>query len=156
MTNAAPVPDADVGLALSLTRILDAPPALVYRMWADPVHLRQWSCPRGFTIPAAEGNAVAPGEAFRTTMRAPDGTDHVLRGRYLTVRPGSLLAFTHCWEEEGGTSPETTVTVRFDDLGDGRTRLVLTQTGFATTANRDGHEDGWNQTLDKLAEHVAR
>ena len=124
-------------------------------MWTDPEHMRVWSCPRGFTIPEAEGGKAAPGETFRVTMRGPDGTEHRMQGRYLVVQPVELLSFTHSWEEADGLSPETTVTVRLEETASGGTRLTLHQGFFTDVASRDGHESGWTESLDKLAEHLA-
>ena len=140
---------------LTITREYDAPRALVFRMWTDPEHMRVWSCPRGFTIPEAEGGKAAPGETFRVTMRGPDGTTHRMQGRYLVVQPVELLSFTHSWEEADGLSPETTVTVRLEETASGGTRLTLHQGFFTDVASRDGHEAGWTESLDKLAEHLA-
>lgn len=144
----------EAGHELTITRVYDAPRALVFRMWVEPEHMRVWSCPRGFTIPEAEGGRAAVGESFRVRMRGPDGTDYVMRGRYVEVRPVDLIAFSHRWEEEGGLSPETTVTVRLEELPDGQTRLTLHQGFFTEAAARDGHEAGWSESLDKLAEHL--
>lgn len=142
------------GHELTITRIYDAPRALVFRMWVEPEHLRAWSCPRGFTIPQAEGGKAAPGEPFKVTMQGPDGSAYVMRGRYVEVRPVELISFSHRWEDAGGPSPETTVTVRFEERPDGKTRLTLHQGFFDSAAARDGHEAGWTESLDKLAEHL--
>ena len=144
----------ETGHELTITRIYDAPRALVFRMWVEPEHMRVWSCPRGFTIPEAEGGSAAPGESFRVRMRGPDGTDYVMRGRYVEVNPVELISFSHRWEEGEGLSPETTVTVRLEELPDGKTRLTLHQGFFDSPAARDGHEAGWSESLDKLAEHL--
>ncbi len=42
----------------------------------------------------------------------------------------------------------------FADVG-GRTRMTLTQTPFQSDGERDGHDEGWNSTFDRLAEHLA-
>ena len=50
---------------------------------------------------------------------------------------------------------ETTVTVSFEELGDGKTRVTLRRAGFPDdtfTLHADG---GWNQAFDKLAEALA-
>ena len=151
--------EPDRGHQLTITRIYDAPRALVFRMWAEPEHMRAWSCPRGMTIPEATGGPTVPGQSFRVVMQAADGARHVMRGTYLDVSPIERISFTHQWEEDGwqdngGLSPETIVTVRFEDTADGKTRLTLHQGNFRNTAVRDGHETGWAESLEKLAEHL--
>src|SRR5260370_21490124 len=66
---------------LTLTRVLDAPRELVFRMWTDPQHVAQWWGPMGFTNPVREMD-VRPGGALRIGMRAPDGTDYPMIGTY--------------------------------------------------------------------------
>ena len=36
---------------VTLTRAFDAPPALVWQAWTDPIMMAQWFGPRHFTIP---------------------------------------------------------------------------------------------------------
>jgi uncharacterized protein YndB with AHSA1/START domain len=147
------------GHEIRIERIYDAPRALVFRMWTDPAHMRAWSCPRGMTIPEASGGTADTGGSFRVVMQRADGGRHIMRGTYLEVRPIELISFTHQWEEDGwedngGLSPRTVVTVRFEDADAGRTRLMFHQGFFRNEAIRDGHEAGWTESLDKLAEHL--
>jgi uncharacterized protein YndB with AHSA1/START domain len=149
----------DTGHEITLTRLYDAPRALVFRMWTDPDHLRVWSCPRGFTIPDASGGTATAGGSFRVVMQDPGGLQFIMRGTYLEVKPVELISFTHQWEEDGwedngGLSPLTTVTVRLEEAGDAKTRLTFHQGFFRNAAVRDGHEAGWTQSLDKLAGHL--
>ena len=66
------------------------------------------------------------------------------------MTPPARLVYTHAWRRDDGTStPETTVTVEFVAEGE-HTRVVLTQEGFEVAASRDGHEEGWASTLDRL------
>lgn len=144
----------NTGHELTLVRDYDAPRELVFRMWVEPEHMRVWSCPRGFTIPHAEGGSARVGGSFRVTMRGPDGANHTLRGAYLEVTPVSRIVFTHAWEQDDGQmSPQTTVDVRLDDLG-GKTRLTLHQAFFDSAGSRDGHEEGWSESLEKLTEYL--
>ena len=36
---------------LVITRIFDAPPRLVFKVWTEPEHLVHWWGPKGFTLP---------------------------------------------------------------------------------------------------------
>ena len=42
---------------LVITRVFDAPRALVFRAWTDPKHVARWWGPRGFTNPVCEIDA---------------------------------------------------------------------------------------------------
>jgi uncharacterized protein YndB with AHSA1/START domain len=139
---------------LTLERIFDAPIELVWRCWTEKEHLDRWSRPRGFTIPSSEGDLRAGGK-WRVTMRAPDGHDLGLGGEYREIVPLLRLVMTHAWDDERGRpGPQTVVTVTFEALG-ARTRVTLVQTGFDSDESRKGHEGGWGECFDILAEHLA-
>jgi uncharacterized protein YndB with AHSA1/START domain len=138
---------------LVLERVFAAPVSLVWKCWTEKAHLDQWSVPRGFTVAHSEGE-LRPGGKWRCCMRAPNGNELWLGGVYREIVPNRLLVMTHAWEEDGVPGHETVVTVRFQDLGD-RTKVILEQSGFDSTGARDGHEEGWSECFDLLAEHLA-
>lgn len=139
---------------LYISRRFDAPRTLVFEAWTRPEHLNRWCCPSGFTIPFSEGE-IRPGGTFRTCMRAPSGEEHWLSGTYREIVAPERIVFSHAWHDETGKpGHETVVTVRLEEDGGG-TRLTLHQAFFASKAARDGHEGGWNETLDSLAGYLA-
>ena len=138
---------------LLITRIFDAPRALVFEAWTDPKHLARWSGPRGFTT-TQDKMDLWPGGAYRACLHAPDGSDHWVRGVYHEIVQPERLVFTHAWEDEGGTpGPETVVTVTFADHG-GKTEMTFHQAVFESVASRDGHMGGWSESFQRLAEHL--
>jgi uncharacterized protein YndB with AHSA1/START domain len=139
---------------LTLERIFDAPVELVWRCWTEKEHLEQWSRPRGFTIPQSEG-ALRVGGKWHVTMRTPEGHELGLGGAYREIVPLKRLVMTHAWDDESGRpGHETIVTVTFEALGQ-RTKVTLVQTGFDSDEARKGHEGGWSECFDILAEHLA-
>ena len=52
-------------------------------------------------------------------------------------------------------SLETILTVTLEDLGGGKTKLTLTQTGWSDDAMAAGASAGWNESFDKLAATLA-
>ena len=151
MTNANDISTAD---ELVITRIFMAPPALVFAAWTEPEHLAHWSGPEGFTTPHHEMD-LRPGGRYRACLRSPEGEDHWVGGVYREIEPPTRLVMTHVWENVGGQpGPETLVTVTFTEEGAGRTRMQFRQTGFTSKASRDGHEEGWSSSFDKLATHL--
>lgn len=138
---------------LVIERTFDAPRELVFRLWTEPEHLKRWCCPKGFTIPVSEGE-IRQGGWFKSCMRSPDGQNHWLAGKYLEVSAPSKIVFTHAWlDGDGQPEHETVVTVTLEDDA-GKTRLTLQQARFLSEAARDGHRDGWHETLDNLAAHL--
>ncbi len=139
---------------LIITRILRAPPALVFAAWTEPQHLAHWSGPQGFTTPHHEMD-LRPGGRYRACLRSADGVDHWVQGVYREVQPPARLVMTHAWENERGQpGPETLVTVTFAEAGPGLTRMHFRQSGFTSEDSRQGHQDGWSSSFDRLASHL--
>lgn len=138
---------------LILTRTLNAPVEKVFLAWSDPQHLVKWWGPKDFTLPHCEQDFRVGGK-YRFCMRAPDGSDHWVRGEYTHIDAPHRLVFTWLREEaDGDIWCDTVVALDFEQRA-GSTVMTLNQTTFATTAHCDEHRDGWNECLDRLAEHV--
>lgn len=141
---------------LYLTRTFDAPRELVFQMWTRPEHLNNWSCPKGMTIPHAEGD-IRPGGSYRTCMRSPDGKEYWLSGVYKEIDEPERIVFTHVWDDETGRpGHETVVTVTLREAGADKTQLTLHQAIFASTESRDGHESGWSSAFDNLEDYLPK
>jgi uncharacterized protein YndB with AHSA1/START domain len=137
---------------LVISRLFDAPRALVFRVWTAPEHLARWWAPQGFQLLETRMD-VRPGGDWYRRMQSPEGSVHVKRGTYREVVPPERLVFSYADEEAGVLGPNTMVTVTFADEGAG-TRLVLRQQVFTTVALRDGHGFGWTSALERFAEYV--
>src|ERR1700744_4464247 len=145
---------------LSLTRLIDAPRADVYRAWTDPVLLKQWFAPLPYTTPHAELD-VRPGGASIIVMRGPDGGELPCRGVYLEVVENQRIVFTDAYTAgwQPSDKPFMTGIVTFEDLG-GKTRYTA-RVRHWTVADREAHEkmgfhDGWGRCADQLAALAAR
>jgi uncharacterized protein YndB with AHSA1/START domain len=140
---------------LLLTRIFDAPPSLVFKLWTEPEHLARWWGPRDFTVLSYEADP-RPGGSFRFGIRSPEGTEHWAHGIYREVVAPERLVFTTAWENpDGSPKQETLVTLSFAER-DGKTELTLRQALFESVTARDLHREGWATTLDLLAEYLAK
>jgi uncharacterized protein YndB with AHSA1/START domain len=152
--NARSKPADAVGLELAITRIFNAPRELVFAAFTEGRRLARWSGPRGFTS-TGDKLELRPGGAYRACLHGPDGVDHWLGGVYREIEPPKRLVYTHHWENEGGEpGPETLITIDFIDIG-GKTEMRFHQAVFDSVAARDGHNDGWSQSFDRLADYLA-
>ena len=84
---------ADLGREVVVQRVLNAPRALVFKVWTEASHLVRWWGPDGFTTPRCEADA-RPGGAIRIDMRGPDGTVYPMTGIFQEVLPPERLVFT--------------------------------------------------------------
>lgn len=140
-------------LVLRIERLIAAPPERVFALWTEPEQLVKWWGPDGFHIPQ-QALDVRPGGTWRTTMRSPEGSLHIVSGVYREIDPPRRLVFTWGWDDDqGARGHETEVTVTLEPAPGG-TRLTLTQQAFQDKDARDKHGFGWNSSLDCLARVV--
>jgi len=139
---------------LLITRVFDAPRALVFAAWTRPEHLARWWGPQGFVNVAWEMD-VRPGGAWFRRMQAPDGALYAKHGVYREVVAPERLVFTYVNQAADGTQDrETLVTVTFEEQG-ARTLLTLHHTGFESVEARDAHQGGWSSCMERFAEYLA-
>ena len=103
-----------------LTRVVDAPRALVWKIWTDPEHVPAWWGPTGFTTRTQEMD-VRPGGRWRFVMRGPDGREYPNLITYLEVEAPARIVYRHGGEK--GLEPlnfETILTL--EELSPARTR----------------------------------
>src|SRR5271170_7435424 len=89
---------------IRITRVFDAPPGVIFKLWTKPEHVARWWGPRGFTTTISEMD-VRPGGTWRLVMRGPDGKDYRNRIVFLEVVKPERLVYKH--EPEAGTEPGT-------------------------------------------------
>lgn len=140
-----------------IERIFNAPRERVWRAYTDPEQLAQW-WGRGNKLDV-ERFELERGGHWRFVEHSDHG-DHGFEGRFREVTPPERLVQTFEWDGMPGYPAVNTAT--FEDLGDGRTKVVSTSL-FYTTDERDGMlnsgmEGGLNEScaaLDRLLERTA-
>jgi uncharacterized protein YndB with AHSA1/START domain len=144
---------------VTITRVFDTPRNHVFKAWTDPKQLAQWWGPDRFTNPVCELD-VRVGGAILIHMRAPDGTIYPMTGTFREIVPPERLVFLAVAEDHSGNRHlESLTTVTFEEQG-GKTKLTVhaKAVGFSAAAPQmlGGMEAGWTQSLERLAELVAR
>ena len=130
--------------AIVISRLFDAPRALVWEAWSSHAHLARWWGPMGFTTPRGSVD-LRPGGPFTLTMRSPDGHEFPMEGVVSEVEAPSRLAWTALAH---GVRVDTVVT--FEEEG-ARTRLTVRQTVPSNPMMARGQKPGWSQSLERLA-----
>ena len=111
--------DPDVPL-VRITREFDAPVAEVFRAHVDPELVVQWLGPRRHEM-HIDHYDCRTGGSYRY-VHASDGDEYGFHGCFHEVRPSELIVQTFTFE---GMPDEVALErLVFEDLGDGRTRLV--------------------------------
>ena len=140
---------------LVITRIFDAPRELLFKLWTDLEHAKQWMGPREYPIVKIEAD-LRPGGKWRACLRAKDGSGDLWQGGvYREIVEPERLVYTFAWDEETGQpARETLVTITFAEE-EGKTKMTFRQAPFDSAATRDGHRDGWNSSFDRMDEYLA-
>ncbi len=155
-----------------IERVFDAPRELVWKAWTDEEMAKKWWGPKDFTAPSIKIDLRVGGK-YIFCMHGPKGSEYdkdlFSAGVYKEIVPNEKLVVTDYFSDENGNMVdpavygmksdmprEMIVTVRFEDMGDNKTKLVIEYPKPESEAQfeamkKSGMEVGWNQSLDKLA-----
>ena len=143
---------------LTLTRLINAPRARVWKAWTDPKQVAQWWGPRGFTNPVCEVEARVGGKIL--IHMSGYGMIAPLAGTFTEVIEPERLVFTNNAYFDASLSKvliEAITTVTFADEG-GKTRLMVHNAVLRAAPEAakalEGMEPGFTQQIDKLEEYL--
>jgi uncharacterized protein YndB with AHSA1/START domain len=140
---------------LTITRLFDAPRAMIFKAWTMPEHLTRWWGPHGFTVLECQMD-LRVGGGWHIRMRSAEGRVDRQRGVIREIVPPERFVFTYAFEDEAGVrGHETIVTATFAEEA-GKTRLTLHQAVFESDFMCKDHVRGWGETLERLAEYIRR
>lgn len=140
-------------LGLTIIRTFNAPRSLVWEAWTNPEHALHWWGPTHHPAIRTEWDA-RPGGRWRNCLKSVETGEPLWHGGvFREVSEPERLVFTFAWEETGERGLETLVTVTFSE-SDGKTRMEMYQTPFRSIIERDGHDEGWNSTFERLAMYL--
>jgi uncharacterized protein YndB with AHSA1/START domain len=135
---------------LLITRVFNAPRALVFECMTDPEHLTHFWGPAGVHTPIESITVdLRVGGVFETVMVNDEtGEQYPSRGVYTEIDPPETLSFT---EPDSGM----TTTSTFIDLGDGRTEVRIHQTHVPEMYATPDAQAGFNSSLDRFEAYLA-
>ena len=145
---------------LRISRRFSASREAVFNAWGSADHVKRWFSPKAYAVSDANVE-MRVGGPFEVCMRGPDGVDHWSRGIFAEVSPFDRLVLDiHAVDADGNPLFRAYTEVSFTDV-EGGTRIDILQTyTFLNPALAapmvEGAPVGWDETLDKLAEEVAR
>lgn len=148
-TYATPLPEEIV-----ITRVVDAPPDLVFRVHTEPEHLRNWMLgPPGWTMPVCEVD-LRVGGTYRCVWRQDDGAEMVISGEYREISRPDRLVSSETWK--GWPAVLNTMDLAESD---GRTTITTTMR-YPSEEHRDnalrtGMAEGMGQSYLTLDTYLA-
>jgi uncharacterized glyoxalase superfamily protein PhnB/uncharacterized protein YndB with AHSA1/START domain len=136
---------------IKLSRVLNAPVDLVWEVWTNADHIKNWWGPEGFTNTIGQMNVKEGGE-WNLVMHGPDGTDYRNNSVFKEIVKQKKLVYEHL------SSPKFIATVEFEAQGDktlltwqilfeSREQLIQTVKTFKA-------DEGLRQNVDKLNHYL--
>ena len=136
---------------LVLTRTLNAPVELVWEVWTNPEHIKNWWGPNGFTNTISKME-VKPGGEWNLIMHGPDGTDYKNKSVFKEIIKHKKLVYEHI------SGPKFIATVQFDGRGDTTfiewQMLFETREEFIQTVKTFKADEGLKQNVEKLEKYL--
>ncbi len=155
---------------ITITRTFNAPRELVWKMFTDPKHLKNWYSPKGFTTPDCKVDFRVGGKTL-ISMQSPElnqGKKVFSTGTYKEIKPMDRIVVTDSFADEKGNivpaehygmTPgfplELKVTMLFEDVKS-KTKFTLIHEGHPAGEMFEGAKQGWTQMFDKLDEYLAK
>lgn len=140
--------------ALTLTRLIPAPPVEVFAAWTTPERIQAWWGPYGMTTSVGELD-LRPGGRFITVMRDAAGKEHPGDFEVVEIAAPSRLVVRIAKKDGPLAGAQATVTFAAAPEG---TRLTVCW-DHVSVESRAAHEGmgffpGWSQMLDRLSAHA--
>ena len=142
---------------IRMTRLFDAPRALVFEAMTKPEHIRHWwgNLGEGYSVPVCEVDLRVGGK-WRFVNRTPKGEQCTFYGEYREIDPPGRVVFTEIFEPYPDTVSVVTSVLTEEN---GKTRMTAT-VEYPSREVRDmvratGMERGAALSYDRL-EEVAR
>lgn len=95
---------------LTMERLLNAPISLVWQVWTEPEHIKNWWGPNGFTN-SIDTMEVKAGGNWEFVMHGPDGTDYKNKSRFIEVVKPNRIVYEHI------NAPKHKTTITFIEQG---------------------------------------
>jgi uncharacterized protein YndB with AHSA1/START domain len=139
-------------LEIVTTREFDAPLELVFDVWTNPEHVRNWFAPFECEVTKCSID-LRPGGSYHVVFVTEDGTECSFVGTFLEVEPPTRTVAT--WLFEGWPDAHAVETVELHEA-DGVTTLTMTmvfrdQAGRAhMTGGSGGQQSSFNHMEDYL------
>ena len=148
----------DPTLDLVLEREIDVPVELVWEAWTTPDSIKEWFCPKPWSVSSCEID-LRPGGKFNTVMRSPEGQEFPNSGCYLEVVPNQRLVFTDTLLPGFRPAPKPffTAALLLEPTATGTRYTAIAIHGNEETRKQHeemGFHEGWGTVVDQLVAHI--
>jgi len=139
--------------SLTISRLFNAPIELVWKVWTEPGHIKNWWGPNGFTNTIFKMD-VKPGGEWDLIMHGPDGTDYKNKSVFKEIVKHKKIVYEHV------SGPKFLATIEFESQND-KTFLkwhMLFETAeeFIRTVKTFKADEGLKQNIEKLQAYLEK
>jgi len=156
-----------------ISRVFDAPRALLWQCFTDPERMKHWWGPKGFTVIASKMD-LRVGGTYHYGMTAPNGTPMWGLFTYREIVPQDRLVFVNSFSDGKGDVTrhpghekwplKMLSTFTFEDAPGGKTKFTVHwQTLDATPEEQNTFDtmhasmtQGWSGTMEQLEAYLAK
>lgn len=136
---------------LIISRVLNAPIELVWEVWTNADHIKNWWGPNGFTNTISKMN-LKPGGEWNLVMHGPDGRDYKNKTVFKKIVKHKKIVYEHV------SAPKFTATIEFEKQG-AKTflkwqMLFETKEEFIQTVKTFKADEGLKQNVSKLESYI--
>jgi uncharacterized protein YndB with AHSA1/START domain len=136
---------------VTIERIVKAPVDKVWDAWTQSSQFAKWFGAPGKVDPASAASDLKVGGAWKVTTVGDDGSKFPFSGKYRELNKPGKLVLTFDDPSNPANPNVEVVIVMLQDLGDGKTQMIMTQAGNLPDAEYEGPlKKGWNGFFDKL------
>lgn len=107
------------------SRILNAPRVKVWEAYVEPTHVEKWWGLKNVETVSCVSD-LRVGGIWCFVLRGSDGQEYPFSGTFLEIKPFERLIYTDGYGEAEGPRPQSIVTVTFEELPGGKTKLTKT------------------------------
>jgi uncharacterized protein YndB with AHSA1/START domain len=136
---------------IRLSRLLNAPIELVWEVWTNPEHIKEWWGPNGFTNTISKMDFRENGE-WDLTMHGPDGTDYKNKSVFKEIVKYKKIMYEHV------SSPKFLATISFEAQGEKTLidwhMLFETKEQFIQVVKTFKADQGLRQNMAKLNHYL--
>lgn len=136
---------------IRISRLLNAPIELVWEVWTNPEHIKNWWGPNGFTNTISKME-LNPGGEWDLVMHGPDGTDYKNKSVFREIIKHKKIVYDHV------SGPKFHATIEFESRGNTTFlswhMLFETREEFIQVVRTFKADEGLKQNVEKLSEYL--
>ena len=137
---------------IRLSRLVNAPIKLVWEVWTNPEHIKEWWGPNGFTNTISKMDVRENGE-WDLIMHGPDGTNYKNKSVYKEIVKHKKIVYEHV------SSPKFLATISFEAQGKKTLidwhMLFESKEQFIQVVKTFKADEGLRENMEKLSHYLS-